>query len=163
MLHIFPIFANFETRKKKGYMVYYWYVYCSLNWKMLFGITNIILVKLIFTHLLVRKISSYMYAWSNSINPSFIIVVPIILSLHKLLSNMYESYFVYFLSQTYTCTVIPEEELETFKNSLTIVHSIHVYSVQKASLKVIVVMYIFIITVYLCKYFYFKAMFQYCF
>uniref|UniRef100_K1R212 DNA polymerase delta subunit 3 n=1 Tax=Magallana gigas TaxID=29159 RepID=K1R212_MAGGI len=37
--------------------------------------------------------------------------------------------------QTYTCTVIPEEELETFKNSLTTVHSIHVYSVQKAGLK----------------------------
>lgn len=37
--------------------------------------------------------------------------------------------------QTYTCTVIPEEELETFKNSLTSVHSIHVYSVQKAGLK----------------------------
>lgn len=60
-------------------------------------------------------------------------------------------YNVYFSSQTYTCTVIPEEELETFKNSLTTVHSIHVYSVQKAGLKVVVVMYNFIFSVYLCK------------
>lgn len=72
-------------------------------------------------------------------------------------------YNVYFSSQTYTCTVIPEEELETFKNTLTTVHSIHVYSVQKASLKVIVVMYIFSITVYLCKYPYSDALFQCCF
>ncbi|XP_061185669.1 DNA polymerase delta subunit 3-like [Saccostrea echinata] len=51
------------------------------------------------------------------------------------------TYFVSGLSkpndgcQVYTCTVIPEEELESYKNSLSTVHSVHVYSVQKASLK----------------------------
>ena len=41
-----------------------------------------------------------------------------------------------FVFQTYTCAVIPEEDLEVYKNSLTSVNCVHVYSVQKGSLKV---------------------------
>ncbi|XP_078311702.1 uncharacterized protein LOC111135402 isoform X2 [Crassostrea virginica] len=55
--------------------------------------------------------------------------------------NLTATYFVSGLSksvngcQTYTCAVIPEEDLEVYKNSLTSVNCVHVYSVQKGSLK----------------------------
>ncbi|XP_062602708.1 DNA polymerase delta subunit 3-like isoform X2 [Saccostrea cucullata] len=55
--------------------------------------------------------------------------------------NVTATYFVSGLSkprdgiQLYTCTVVPEEDLESYKDSLSMIHSVHVYSVQKASLK----------------------------
>jgi len=40
------------------------------------------------------------------------------------------------LLQAFKCAVVPEEKLSAYKSSYSVVTSVHVYSVQKAALKV---------------------------